>query len=290
MGGNGGGGTAAGGGGAGVHVAANGQVTRLPRRGNARQILTSAQLTQQANAAQGGTARTNRIQLNFAPAPAAAAGLPAAPAPAATPAPPPRPAPAVQYTTTTPDALPPMPILSQITSLTLRLHSSPYAHPFLHLLIDSPVPSSLRHLRLQTSGATEPWLALVPLLTILDDLPEPLSTFHIDYALLEPLFYRVSRQRTLAQQQAAIPRSLSRLDAVILSHFLGFAPGTEGAIKGSVVRRVANVGEWGDLESLGKYLRPFAKDGADGGRGMRCELRKMPAGLICEDEEGGVGW
>ncbi|GAA5976983.1 hypothetical protein JCM11641_002215 [Rhodosporidiobolus odoratus] len=183
--------------------------------------------------------------------------------------------------TTTEPSFPSITIFPQITSLTLRVHSSPYALSFLTAFIDSCISSStLSQLRLETSGAPEKWLAILPLLTVLDTLPNPLATFHVPYALLEPLLYRLSRQ---PKPTLTLPRCLSALDRLTLANFLGLGPSAFGLGEGEtgvVVRMVEDEETWKDLKGLREYIRPLGSSGANGGRGLRIELRKVPKGIL----------
>ncbi|GAA5868865.1 hypothetical protein JCM8547_002850 [Rhodosporidiobolus lusitaniae] len=187
------------------------------------------------------------------------------------------------------DSFPSMSILPRIVSLTLRVYSSAYSHPFLTSLIQSSISPStgrstaaLKHLRVETSGTTEAWMSIAPLLSILDDLECPLSSLYVDYALLEPLLYKLHR----APHKTPLPRCLSNLSVLTLSHFLGLAQDHPASLYGVSARYLKEKEKWKDLESLSTYLEPFQREDKNGGRGLRVELRKIPKGLI-EDGDGG---
>ncbi|BGP13602.1 hypothetical protein JCM10213_007778 [Rhodosporidiobolus nylandii] len=187
--------------------------------------------------------------------------------------------------------LPNMPLLPQLTHLTLRVHSLPYALPFLSAIVAFAFPpsglhshASLRHLRIDTSGAPEQWMALSPLLTVLDALETPLSSLHISYAHLEPLFYKLSR----APQTTPVPRCLSQLDHLTLSSFLGLSPTSSST--GVVERSLGADDQWTDLTSLRAYLAPLQNNAANGGKGVEVELRKVPKGIIEDEEAGERSW
>ncbi|GAA5896607.1 hypothetical protein JCM6882_005739 [Rhodosporidiobolus microsporus] len=202
------------------------------------------------------------------------------------------------------DSSPFLPILPQIKDLTLRAFGLQAAMPFLQAVLDSSrsadgttSTASLSHLRIETSGASEAWMALSPVLALLDTLETPLKSLHVAYAHLEPLLYRMR-----CNPSTPFPRCLSRLDYLALSNFLSLSPSATGDVvtgDGYVVRRLDPVEGWADLASLREYLEVFVKararaaakeeqkssvapSGASGGE-MLVELRRIPLGIVGEE-------
>ncbi|GAA6003260.1 hypothetical protein JCM10207_001830 [Rhodosporidiobolus poonsookiae] len=232
-------------------------------------------------------------------------------------------------------SLAPMPVLAQITTLSLRAYEAPSFIPFLRAVVaaspSTPAGHSLApllHLRLETSGP-ERWNALAPVLEVMDLLDAPLKSFALPYALLEPLLFRLSRTprpsatgeggATPPKPPAKVPRSFSRLDRLVLTSFLGMptrplppavlpppSPPTPprplspsgtpsapvppppryvpGCACETLARPIEDDSAWPDLSVVRAYLAPLRTPGANGGRGMDVELRKVPMGLVGNEE------
>ncbi|GAA5896644.1 hypothetical protein JCM6882_005748 [Rhodosporidiobolus microsporus] len=193
-------------------------------------------------------------------------------------------------------------LVTDIKDLTLRAFSLHAAMPFLQAVLDSSrsadastSTASLSHLRIETSGANEAWMALSPVLALLDTLETPLKSLHVAYAHLEPLLYRMR-----CNPLTPFPRCLSRLGHLTLSNVSSLPPGAKGDVTtgdGYVVRRLNPAEGWADLASLRDYLEVFVKAQAKAaareaqpvaasdasGEGMLVELRRIPLGIVGEE-------